>query len=92
MNDFAALSRLVAATMQVAVADIRSLARRQKENPNAAPRKREHSALAWIQDTTSRAPFTLRWCCELIDLDFRKVQAGFLSWLPVPPQTEATRN
>jgi hypothetical protein len=92
VDDFAALRRLVVATVQVAVVDIRSLASRQKENPNAAPRKRERSALTWIQDTTSHAPFTLRWCCELIDPDFRKAQACFLSWLPVPPQTEATRN
>jgi hypothetical protein len=90
-GDAASLRQLAAAMINAAVNDIRSLARRWKENPNAAASKHERSALAWIQNATSRAPFALRWCCEVINLDFGKAQRVLLSWLRVAPQTESTK-
>jgi hypothetical protein len=83
---------LAAAVVNAAVVDIRSLAKRWKENPGASPRKHERSALAWIQNATSCAPFALRWCCDVLGLDIRAAQALLLSWIHPGPPAETARN
>lgn len=83
---------LAAAVVNVTVADVRSLAKRWKENPNATPGKHERNALAWIQNTTSCAPFAFRWCCDVLELDISAAQALLWSWLPPGPPAELARN
>lgn len=83
---------LAAAVVNGAVVDIRSLAKRWKENPGTSPRKHERSALAWIQNATSCAPFAFRWCCDVLGLDIRGAQALLLSWIRSGPPAEPARN
>jgi hypothetical protein len=83
---------LASAVVNAAVVDIRSLAQRWTENPNATPGKHERSALAWIENATSCAPFAFRWCCDVLGLDIRAAQALLLSWLPPGPPAASARN
>ena len=82
---------LAAAVVNVTVIDVRSLAKRWKEDPNATPGKHERHALAWIQNATSCAPFAFRWCCDVLGLEIRAAQALLLSWLPPGPSAESAR-
>ena len=61
--------RMVVAMLTLVVDDISRYARRQLRLPNSPPRKDEREAIAWVADEHSTAPFSFRWCCDVLGLE-----------------------
>jgi hypothetical protein len=84
--------QMAAAMVNVAVKDVQHLAKRWQLDPTAKPKKHERSALAWVQNATSCAPFGFRWCCDVAGVDVGAARSLLLSWLRVAPQTQGTES
>ena len=61
--------RLVAALLLWTARDVAGFAARQRKNPGATPKRHEREALAWVADDRSNAPFSFRWCCDVLGTD-----------------------
>jgi hypothetical protein len=65
-DDPSGARRLAAAVIVRAGIDLQSLAK-ALASPKGKPKARELDALAWLLDADTAAPWSLRWCCELLD-------------------------
>lgn len=68
--------RLVIAMLTWAVADISRYARRRHRSPNSSPQQCELEAIAWAANKQATAPFSFRWCCDVLGLDVSKATAA----------------
>ncbi len=80
--------QMAAEMVNVAIRDLERLAKRWQLDPTALARKDERSALAWIQNKASCAPFSFRWCLDVVGVDVDIAYARLMSWLRVAPQTQ----
>lgn len=65
-DDPSGARRLAAAVIVRAGIDLQTLAK-TLASPKGKPKARELDALAWLLDADTAAPWSLRWCCELLD-------------------------
>lgn len=66
--------RLAAAVLARAGLDLQTLADALRR-PDGKPKAREVDALAWMLDTREGAPWSLRWCCELLEYNAENFRA-----------------
>lgn len=65
-DDPSGARRLATAVIVRAGIDLQTLAK-ALASPKGKPKARELDALAWLLDAETAAPWSLRWCCELLD-------------------------
>lgn len=73
-DDPSGARRLAAAVIVRAGIDLQTLAK-ALASPKGKPKARELDALAWLLDADTAAPWSLRWCCELLDCAADNIRA-----------------
>lgn len=71
--------RLVAALLLWTARDISGFAARQRKNPGAMPEKHEREAIAWVTDDRNTAPFSFRWCCDVLGTEECHIRKTFMA-------------